>query len=210
MVYNPLMIEADGVTLDIVERGRPPSGFKILSVTNFDYPTKVGPLSHALRHWIDSRFLEENDITWSIVGAGALFERFKDEVDLPSGENRVTFYGFRRDVAEFYKSHHVFAHLSGFDSLPNVALEAAVHGLPIIALPQSGGTLEAMRDGETGRVVSDGEAFRRVILEYRDSPELRREHGRNGRAFILENFTIEQQAAKMAALLAERFGIGVE
>ena len=43
---------------------------------------------------------------------------------------------------------------SAFDGLPNVILEAMGWGLPVIA-PDVGGVSEAVRDGETGYLVSN-------------------------------------------------------
>lgn len=211
MIHNPLMItDLSEGSNTIDEEASKKHSFSLISATNFGVRAKVAPLARALRQWIDLEFLDNNRVHWSILGKGPHLKEFIEEFSGRDISKYVKIYGYRRDIHEFYKSHHLFVHLSGLDSLPNVALEAAFHGLPIITIPESGGTLEAMRDGETGRVVSDGDGFRRAILEYRDDPDLRRTHGRNGRSFVLENFTIERQRAKMAALLAERFGIGGE
>lgn len=206
IVYNPLMTSPENVSLDIAEQTRISSKpFRLLSVTNFDYRAKIEPLTHALRHWITQGFLEKNNIEWTIIGDGHHFDDFREEFAKEPVSDRVRIYGYRSSVGEFYESHHVFVHLSGFDSLPNVALEAAIYELPIITVPESGGTLEAMRDGHTGAIVSDNEGFQNAILKYRNAPERRAAHGRNGRDLILSEFTIERQKMKMVDVLKDRF-----
>lgn len=208
MIYNPLMIDTTKLTRDASEKERTSAPrFRLLSVTNFGYSDKIAPLLHALRYWVDKDFLEEGNIEWSILGGGHHLSSLRDEFAESSLASRVKIFGYRRDVERFYRSHHVFVHLSGFDSLPNVVLEAAAHNLPVIAVPQGGGTLEAMRDNETGYIVSDKAGFQKAILEYRCSEELRKVHGQNGCRLVLDNFTIERQKANMATLLKRRFGL---
>lgn len=208
VVYNPLMMDYESIDLEALEQLRSASTrLKILSVTNFDYPEKIRPLAEAVNNWVDQAFFRTNDIEWSIVGDGTLFEEFKKNLNTDIAVDRLTFYGFRDDVAQFYRSHHIFAHMSGFDSLPNVILEAGIHGLPIITIPTSGGTLEAMLDQKTGFVVSTSCAFRRVILAYQASHDLRWRHGKKGRDYIISNFTIKKQQDTMQNILAARMNI---
>ncbi len=206
VVHNPLMMNFTSIDLDQLEQKRALSHrLKILSVTNFYYHDKVRPLADALEGWISDEFLQKNNIEWSIVGDGPLLDSFQEQFGGVASGGHISFHGFCQDVSAFYRSHHLFAHMSGFDSFPNVILEASVHGMPVITTPASGGTLEAMCDKETGHIVSDGQSFRRVILDYLDFPKLRRQHGRKGREFILNNFTIKHQREKMEAVLKKHF-----
>jgi glycosyltransferase involved in cell wall biosynthesis len=78
------------------------------------------------------------------------------------------------------------SHREGF---PNVPLEAASMGLPVVTT-DAVGCVDAVVDGRTGRVcaLGDVEALARAITSYLDSPETRRSHGAAGRQRALVDF----------------------
>ena len=201
IVHNPLMLASNSVDLEECRRQRGGAvNLRLLTVTRYDIPMKVRPLIDALTTWIDPAFLEEIDVEWNIIGAGDP-EAFRKAVDIAQLGDRVKIHAFRKDVNQFYASSHILAYITGLDAFPNVALEGAYFGLPIITNRESCGTLEAMKEGETGLVVSNGEAFKDALRRYRDDVGLRETHGLAGRHFVLENFTIEKQRAIATTLL---------
>lgn len=71
------------------------------------------------------------------------------------------------------------------EGFPNVPLEAAVMGLPVVTT-RVPSCVDAVRDGETGVLVETGDAqnLAEQIRVYLVKPELRRLHGDVGRARV--------------------------
>jgi phosphatidylinositol alpha-1,6-mannosyltransferase len=89
------------------------------------------------------------------------------------------------------------------EGLGIVYLEASATGLPVVA-GDSGGAPDAVREGETGYVVSGrdaGQLADRVATLLAD-PELARRMGAAGRAWVEREWRWETQAARMTHLLA--------
>jgi glycosyltransferase involved in cell wall biosynthesis len=94
------------------------------------------------------------------------------------------------------------------EGFPNVALEAAAMGLPIVATSVTG-CVDAVQDGETGALVPvrDAEALARALDRYLSDPQLRQRHGESGRQRVLREFRREAIweaiAAEYRELLAQ-------
>ena len=75
------------------------------------------------------------------------------------------------------------------EGFPNVPMEAAAMGLPVVAT-DTPGCVEAVLHGMTGQLVParDSGALAQAIKTYVDDPELRRRHGAAGRQRMLRDF----------------------
>lgn len=89
------------------------------------------------------------------------------------------------------------------DGIPNVILEAAALGRPVIASRLSG-IPEAVIDGETGLLVPPGDvaALAGAMLALEQSPERARAFGRAGRALIERDYDVVVNTRRHADLLA--------
>ncbi|HZV00220.1 MAG TPA: sugar transferase [Planctomycetota bacterium] len=105
---------------------------------------------------------------------------------------RVEFAGSLTDIVSAYSSMDVLVHPSHREGFPNVLLEAAAMGLPVVAT-RIPGCIDAVEDGVTGMLcaVRDANALARATLTYIESPELRRRHGAAGRDRVLRSFRRE-------------------
>lgn len=86
------------------------------------------------------------------------------------------------------------------EGFPNVPLEAAAMGLPVVAT-RVPGCIDAVVDGTTGCLVPlrDVEALASAMRRYLYDPELRREHGVAGRRRVLREFRPEMVWADLYA-----------
>lgn len=78
------------------------------------------------------------------------------------------------------------------EGFPNVPLEAAAMGLPVVST-QVPGCVDAVQDGVTGLLVpaQDADALASAIQRYLGDPDLREAHGRAGRERVLRDFRRE-------------------
>lgn len=90
---------------------------------------------------------------------------------------------------------------SAVENLPNTLLEAMACGLPAVAM-RVGGMADAVRDGETGYLVSpcDISGLAKRIDELLRDPAMRFQMGQAGRRLIEEEFSKEVQARRFAHL----------
>jgi phosphatidylinositol alpha-1,6-mannosyltransferase len=152
------------------------------------------------------------DVQLAIAGAGRDRARLARRADRRGISDRVRFLGRVPDDASFprlYACADVFAmpcrdrwgglEAEGFGI---VFLEAAAAGVPVVA-GRSGGSHEAVVDGETGFVV-DGAAdgVRRALAELLVDDDLRRRMGAAARARAVLEFSYDTLAARLAPVVA--------
>lgn len=92
-----------------------------------------------------------------IVGDGPLrseLELFAATLGLGKG---VQFLGERTDAAAVLTSYDAFLLTSVIEGMPNVVMESQLAGVPVVAT-RAGGTVDLIRDGETGLLAPIGDA----------------------------------------------------
>jgi phosphatidylinositol alpha 1,6-mannosyltransferase len=89
----------------------------------------------------------------AVTGGGPMEEELR--AALPS----AAFLGMRygEDLARIYASLDVFVHTGPFETFGQTIQEAAASGLPVVA-PASGGPVDLVDDGDTGYLVTPGDA----------------------------------------------------
>ncbi len=137
------------------------------------------------------------DIAYLIVGKGPDEERLRKLVREHGLADNVIFVGFvpNNELPSYYAACDLFIMLNkekngvAREGLGMVFLEASAQGRAVIG-STSGGTADAIIDGETGyRIpISQTESLASKITELLTDPEKRRKIGTNGRNHVLENF----------------------
>jgi len=137
---------------------------------------------------------------------------FGEGVERPMLEQRIAalglnghfiLAGFRDDLDRWLPWADVVVLPSFTEGLPNVALEAAAAGVPVVATAV-GGTPEVVRDGQTGYLVPPGnpQALSARIVELCHNDLLRVRLGAAGRQFMHDHFSFASQARAYQRLLA--------
>ncbi len=103
---------------------------------------------------------------------------------------RVHMTGVVDDTPPRYAAMDVVALPTYREGFPQIALEAAAMGLPLVATAVSG-CVDAVRDGVTGTLVParDGGALAAAIRRYLRDPALRAAHGAAARRRVLAEFS---------------------
>lgn len=102
---------------------------------------------------------------------------------------RIHWTGAVADATTYYPAMDVLVHASSREGFPYVPLEAAASGLPAVGYRVTG-TVDAIADGETGRLVPQGDiaSLSDAACRYWADPNLRRQHGRAGRLRVEREF----------------------
>lgn len=158
--------------------------FRLLAVTNFNFPQKVAALGRFLADYGD--FLRSANIRVTVAGDGIALQQFRERYGA-----QADFLGFVREVAALYREHDVFVHFSDLDAFPYVVLEAQASALPVI-VNRDCGMLEQVEDGHTGLIVDlpDRAAVESHLRTLRASPEARARLGATAREYVASTYSL--------------------
>lgn len=124
-----------------------------------------------------------------------------EQAGLPIPIRRAGYISDDKLMAAVYSAADMIVVPSVVENLPNTLLEAMACGLPAVAI-EAGGMADAVRDGETGYLVAQGDI---VSLAMRlgtllDDEAARRRMGQAGRQLIAREFSRVIQAERFASL----------
>ncbi|GGY55062.1 glycosyltransferase family 4 protein [Parvularcula lutaonensis] len=136
-------------------------------------------------------------------------EELRELVDQRGVTGSVQLIGPTKDVpALLLASDVVLSASTRPEAFGRVAVEAQAAGRPVIATAH-GGSLETVRDGETGILVppGDSEALAKALIRLHDlNPEERAEMGRRGMMHAHQNFTTEAMTASTLSVYQKLIG----
>ena len=176
------------------------------------YAGAIGP-SNGLENQVPeaARILEESgrtDIVFLIAGEGKSIPLLQERI---SGRTNVRLVGAlpKRDVPAITRTADVLLTLFAdvpilATNSPNKFFDALASGRPVI-VNQPGWTKELVEANDVGIAVGagDGEALARAILEIADDPDHRERMGRNARQLAEREFSRDDQADRLLAILSD-------
>lgn len=136
-----------------------------------------------------------------VIGDGELREELQAQSERLGLGKHIHFLGNRGDVPDLLAASDLFVLPSLWEGLPMALIEAMASGLPIVATEVSG-TVQVMVSGETGILVSPGDAQKltEAILRLVSDPEQALAMGVAARCRVEEEFSAQKQALEHLAL----------
>jgi len=132
-----------------------------------------------------------------VAGTGPLEPQLRELARQQGCEKEILFLGFRTDIPQVLNTLDVFVLPSQSEGLGVSLLEAACCGLPLIA-SNVGGIPEIVHDGATGFLVppADSSALAAKLAYLFDHPAEARALGRNAKALVKTDFSVEVMIAR--------------
>jgi glycosyltransferase involved in cell wall biosynthesis len=144
-----------------------------------------------------------------LVGSGegqalSVEGELKARVEAAGLQGRVAFTGRVDAVEEVLRASDVFVFPSVFEALGISLVEAAACGLPAVA-SRTGGIVDVVDDGMTGRLVPPGDApaFAGALGDLLADAATRQAMGQRARTRAVERFDVEDSLERYRALFAE-------
>ncbi len=159
---------------------------------------------------IESLTKLNNNVIYVIVGDGFMKSELDNLINNLNLKNRVIFTGrvHENELIDFYNIADVVALLSTFEKdegegLPLGLIEASACETPILTGKEDG-SYEAISDKyPNGFRISPrniGEIVEKIQF-YIDNPDIKKQHGKNGRRFVIEEFKYSKFRNKQANII---------
>lgn len=106
--------------------------------------------------WIDfaaAYHARHPEARYVLVGGGRMLAEAREKATAYGIADRILFVGASKRVGYWLRKMETFVLLSMFEGLPNAIIEAQLTGVPVVSTP-AGGVGEALKDGETGLLLS--------------------------------------------------------
>lgn len=146
-------------------------------------------------------FQSEPRATLAIIGDGDQRAALEDLVGTLGLMDRAVFLGHRNDLPRLYPGIDILAITSLREGLPNVLLEAMLHGIPAVAM-DVGGIPEVIADDVNGLLVPAGDVSKYIVALRRaiGSPVLRQHLGAAARIRVRSDFLFERRMQQMTEI----------
>ena len=139
----------------------------------------------------------------ALFGENEYVESLHTLVQKHALSDRVQFLGFRRDIPRLMRSIDIIAHTATApEPFGRVLVEGMLASRPVIAT-RAGGAMEILRDGETGILVTPGNAeeLQKAIIRLKTDSDLLTQLARQGRQSALSDFSVEKMTRSIDTTL---------
>ena len=146
---------------------------------------------------------KKGDIQFLLGGAGEMEDKFTNYIKDPNFKGRVSFVGWipHDELPKYLNRLKLLVLPSYTEGLPNIILEAAACGTPVLVTPV-GAIPDIIQDGKTGFIMEDNspECIARNVICALSHPDLG-EITRQARALVESDFTYETAVAGYRTIL---------
>jgi glycosyltransferase involved in cell wall biosynthesis len=144
---------------------------------------------------------EHPDLVGLLVGEGQERVTLEEEAARLGLVGKVYFVGHKKNVRDYYRAIDVLVIPSLSEGMPNVALEAMLFGIPVVA-SRVGGVPEVVVEGETGLMVSPGDPddLANALKQLLSSSERMQRFGVAGRHRVLNHYSPVVRAKRILNL----------
>ena len=198
VIHNACLIEPRPDDTPVAWRADAPPIVGVIGRLSYEKGIDVALQAHRL---VTQRY---GDVRLWVVGEGperASLMKLAQRLGIASS---VEWLGYQEDPQPLYRRMSIVLIPSRSEGLPNVALEAMAHGIPVVAAAV-GGVPEVVSDDQTGFLVAPGDAARlaaRVLALLADAT-LRRKLGDEARHDVVARFSPEARCQALARLYTE-------
>jgi len=149
--------------------------------------------------WVGKGYDPERDMDYSAYLA--------DQVRRAGLQDHVSFVGETSSIEAAYAAADLMLISSRLDPLPNVAIDAMAHGLPVLCFDRTTGIADVLKANGLGdacvAAYLDTVEMAEKTLRFIDSDALRKEVGDKSRAVVAEQFDMAGYVAKLEALATD-------
>lgn len=165
---------------------------------------RLVPIKRVDRFLAAARRIANDEVRFVIVGDGELHDELAESDDAIALGERLTWAGFRRDIADVCYASDVIMLTSANEGTPVSLIEAQAAAVPVVTT-DVGGVRSVVADGITGIVapVDDIDALAQAVSGLVNDPSRRAEMGAAGRSRVTSLYTLERLVADHAALYDE-------
>jgi len=144
------------------------------------------------------------DLVFILAGDGPSAEELRTLAQSLRIANKIHFLGHRKDIEDVMSAMDVFVLSSLWEGLPQVLVQAAALGRPIVSFDAEGAK-EIVHGGENGFVVPRGDenALTESLAYFISHPQRAREMGLRGRRFIGAEYDKEIMVRRIDELYSE-------
>jgi glycosyltransferase involved in cell wall biosynthesis len=173
----------------------------ILTVTNFNFWTKIEPLANTVKTF--ASLLKKRGLVWVILGDGFFLKRFSSSIREQIDQGTVQLLG-SRNPAPFYREAKALFYISGMDGLPNVILEASMQYLPVF-MNDDCPAIEFVKHGVNGIVVNfrdPSQVAGALDVVQKDEIEMRR-LAASAYTYVTQTFSLSKVSADLLTALRQ-------
>lgn len=178
-----------------IPTGAPVIGFVGRLTRDKGVPELVQAFDEILARLPEARLLL---VGWFDESADALSAAFRKRID---AHPRIVRTGFVHDTAAWYRAMDVLVLPTWREGFPNVALEAAASGIPVVTT-RATGACDAVLPEVTGILIPAGDAgaIAESVLKLLSNPQRRLFMGVTARAWVLDCFTQDRVLGRTVEL----------
>jgi glycosyltransferase involved in cell wall biosynthesis len=182
-------VAADGAARDDIRKllGLSQEAFVVGWVGRMTAVKRTGDVLQAMRRLLDNQV----DAYLLLVGDGPERRQLENRAHELGIARRCLFLGYQNDVADFYGAIDVLLLPSANEGTPVSVIEALAARRPAVAT-RVGGVPDVIRDGVDGFLVGlgDTDSLGDRLAELARNPALRARMGTQGRARVLERYSV--------------------